>query len=137
MKYDLESKKSFVQMWEEINNHPAFGQNVDVNFQSPHFLIDPVMVNCNDVRSKNEDENIFLRYWYEIIIPYRKNQEEKDETHDQSDIGWRHDGELDGGAVTYEDAIISIHKKLTEKYGPYFDRFKDVSIEEILGIKGE
>ncbi len=134
---DLEKSKKVIQAWYELNNHPKFTQNKDVNFQTPHYLIDPMLENGHGEKSDNEEENIHLRYWYEIIIPYRKSEQEKIETHDPKDIGWMHVWKLEGGADTYEDAILEIHSKMIEAYGPFEDLFAGITIEQILGIENE
>lgn len=133
----LDKAKAVINAWYELNHHPKFGQNREVNYQSPHYLIDPILENGNGEKSDNESENIHLRYWYEIIVPYRKSDQEKIETHDPQDIGWMHVWKLDGGAETYEDAILEIHSKIIETYGPYEDLFAGVTLEQVLGIKDD
>ena len=57
----LEKSKQVIQAWYELNHHPLFGQNKDVNYQSPHYLIDPMLENGHGEKSDNEEENIHLR----------------------------------------------------------------------------
>lgn len=114
----LEKNRKVVKAWHELNNHHAFAHNEDLLYHSPIFIIDPVIENGYGVISDNAAENIHLRYWFEILIPYKISEEEKKSTKDTRIIGFKHVWELDDGADTYEDAILLIHKKITDKYGP-------------------
>lgn len=115
----LEKSKQVVRAWYELNNHPAFAHNKELMYHSPEYLIDPVLETGNGTKSHISSENTVLRYWFEILVPYKINEDEKKSTKETRDVGLKHDWELDDSADTYEDAILLIHKKIIEKYGPY------------------
>lgn len=121
MMTNLEKSKKVVEAWYEINNHPYFRTNRELNFQSPIYVIDPVLENGKGEISDNSEDNTKLRYWFEIITPFKKTKEEMELEHSNQEIGWMHQWDMDDGADTYEDAILLIHQKIIEKYGPFHE----------------
>lgn len=121
----LEKRKRVVQCWYELNNHQNFLYNKEMEYKSPVFLIDPMMVNSEGVVDDDPTQNVFLHYWYEILVPtkldksiesYQWHYGGKDKI---PNVDLFHDYTIDGGGETYEDCIINMHKAFTEKYGEF------------------
>lgn len=111
--------KEVVKAWYELNNHQAFRLNPELNYQKPIFIIDPVMETGFGYISDNPSENNKLCYWFEIIVPYIKTDEAMELEHSTDRVGFMHVWELDDGAPSYEEAILLMHKKFTDKYGEF------------------
>ncbi len=108
-----------VKCWRELNDLEAFSHNKELLYQSPQYIIEPVMETGLGFISDDPSENVNLRYWYEILVPYRRDLEDENEKHtmDPNPIGWMHIWKLDDGAESYEQAILDIHAKMTKEYG--------------------
>lgn len=125
----LDKKKAVVQCWYELNNHQNFLYNKDMDYKSPIFLIDPMLVNYDGVVDDDQSKNINLHYWYEILVPhvldksiqsYEWHYGGKDKI---PNVDLYHDYTIDGGGETYEDCIINMHKAFTDKYGKFKEQF--------------
>lgn len=123
----LEGYKNVIRCWHEINYHQHFEGNISLNFKSPIFLIDPVLVNDSGVIDTDSSKNVNLNYWCEVLIPKKLDKTIPCYAHHYGgyenipDVDYYHEHDLDCGGVSYEDCIVKLHSLFIAKYGHWIE----------------
>lgn len=113
----------FVKLFKEIQNHHAFILNLDCSHK---IIIDiePTLVDPNtNAKNKDSSKNTKLVYWAEVFLPvlidWSKDNAIMIHGEPESSLGYEmsYDNDLATSADSYEECVIKIHQKMTEKYG--------------------
>lgn len=113
----------FIKKYKEVTNHHAFILNIHSS-NAITLLIEPTLVNpLTNEKSKDESENTKLVYWTEVLLPRLIDweQDNAEMIHGDKETSNGYvlclDSDLSFTADTYEDAVLKIHKAMTDKYG--------------------
>lgn len=112
--------KQVCKAWRIIKDHPIF-DTAEMGFLQPEYLIDPTLEDGTGQINDDDSLNTKLRYWYEILLPFIVDLNDPlihltyGDKPPKSEL--MHVWVLDGGADSYDEAIMQIYAKIIAIYG--------------------